>query len=334
MIRFAILGYGFVGAIHAATLKKIKNADLVAIVEKDKSKWKTVTTGNIDVEGMEPLDVPCYENIDEMLKQHEVEALSICLPTFLHREYTEIAMQAGLHVVCEKPMALTLPDCDAMIDAAERYDRQVFVAQCIRFWPEYEILKDMHDKRELGDPISFRFHRLSGMPAWAGAGSWFLDEAKSGGCLFDLHVHDVDFAQVLLGNPRRVFSQGIRLPQGANAAVLSQFDFGDNLICTIEGSWLYSSGFKMTFSAVYENGQLEYDSGAVPTLKLYRKDNPQPELVPVPDGDGYVNEYNYFIDCLENGESPARILPTSAQFSIQLALAEQASMRSKGVVEL
>ncbi len=334
MIRIAILGYGFIGAVHAATVKKAKNAELVAIVEKDKTKWKSVTTGNIDVEGMQPLDVPCYETLDELLKQHSVDVLSICLPTFLHREYTEIAMQAGLHVICEKPMALTLQDCDAMINAALQYDRQLFVAQCIRFWPEYEILKTMHDNFELGDPISFRFHRLSGMPAWAGPGSWFLDESKSGGCLFDLHVHDVDFLHSLLGEPKRLFSQGIQLPGGTNAAVLSQFDFDNNTICTIEGSWLYSSGFKMTFSAVYENGQLEYDSSALPTLKLYRSDNAQPELVPVPDGDGYVNEYNYFVECLENGEPPSRILPSSARFSIQLALAEQVSMRSNGVVEL
>ena len=332
MMTFAILGYGFVGAIHAATLQKVKNAKLVAVVENDKSKWNTVTKGNIDVNGVATLQVPIYERIEAMKKGVQPDCLSSCLPTYLHRSFTEAAMAARMHVVCEKPMALTLGDCDAMIAASERFRKQLFVAQCIRFWPEYAALKKLHDSAELGAPRSFRFHRLSGMPSWGGEQSWFFQEEKSGGCLFDLHVHDVDFAHFLLGAPTAVHASGVKLAYGVNAAVVSQFRYDNNVTCTIEGSWLYHSGFQMSFSAVYENGQVEYNSSETPTLKLYRPGSDEAEPLAVPESDGYIEQYNYFVECLQDEKKPTLITPASTRTSIKLALAEKESIDAGEVV--
>lgn len=333
MIKFAILGYGFIGAVHAATLKKVEGAAAVAVIEKDKSKWHSVTKGNIDVNGMQPLDVPLFETIDEMQKEVTADCLCICLPTYLHRSYTEQAMAAGMHVVCEKPMALSLNDCDAMIAACEKFDKQLFIAQCIRFWPEYAVLKRLHDSGELGRPVSFRFFRLSGKPSWGGPESWFFQEEKSGGCLFDLHVHDADFVHFLLGEPKAVFARGVNLAHGTNAAVMSHYIYDDNITCATEGSWLYHSGFKMGYSAVYENGQIEYDSTQSPALKLWRK-GADPEILPANQSDGYVEQYRYFVDCLNRGAKPELITPESARFSIKLALAEKESVTQGRVVFL
>ena len=334
MKKFAILGYGFIGAVHAATIKKVAGAELVAVVEKDKNKWHSVTHGNIDIEGMEPLDAPIFETIDDMLQTVDVDCISICLPTFLHREYTAQAMAAGLDVVCEKPMALTLEDCDAMIAASKKYEKQLFVAQCIRFWPEYQFLKKLHDSEELGELLSLRLQRLSGMPAWGGPDSWFFRDDKSGGCLFDLHVHDIDFAQYLLGRPRAVQAQGVNLKNGANAAVTANFLYDDNMTCSIEASWLYHSGFKMSYSAIYEDGQVEFDSTQTPALKVWREGKEEPEIIQTPESDGYIEEYKYFLECLEKGVESEMITPASARLSIQLALAERASLEESKIVEL
>ena len=333
MKKFAILGYGFIGAVHAATIKKVDGMELVAVVEKDRAKWNSVTQGNINVEGIEPLNVPIYDTIEDMLKETKVDCLSICLPTFLHREYTAKAMSAGLDVVCEKPMALSLEDCDAMIAASKKYDKQLYIAQCIRFWPEYQILKKMHDSGELGAPVSLRFHRLSGMPSWGGEQSWFLQDEKSGGCLFDLHVHDIDFAQYLLGGPRAVHARGVQLENGANVAVVSDFIYDNNITCTIEGSWRYFSGFKMSYSAVYENGQLEFDSTQSPALRLWRRGKEEPETIEVPSSDGYIEEYKYFLKCMEENSTPNLATPASTRKSIELALAERDSIKEAKIVE-
>ncbi len=333
-MKFAILGYGFIGAVHAATIKKVAGAELVAVIEKDKSKWNSVTTGNVEVDGMQPLDAPLFESIADMQKEIQADCLSICLPTFLHRQFSEKAMQAGMHVVCEKPMALSLEDCDAMIAASQKYNKQLFIAQCIRFWPEYAELKKIHDAEELGTPVSFRFERLSGMPGWGGPDSWFFQKDKSGGCLFDLHVHDVDFTHYLLGKPQAVCAQGVQLENGTNSAVVSQYHYDNNITCTIEGSWLYHSGFKMGYSAVYENGQVEYDSTQSPTLKLWRKGEEEPEVITVPESDGYIEQYKYFVDCISGNKSPKRILPESTRLSIELALAEKQAIDRTQVVSL
>ena len=334
MKKFAILGYGFIGAVHAATIKKVDGMELVAVVEKDRSKWNSVTEGNIDVEGIEPLDVPIFESLQDMLKEIKVDCLSICLPTFLHREYTAKAMAAGLDVVCEKPMALSLEDCDAMIAASKKYEKQLYIAQCIRFWPEYQVLKKLHDSGELGAPKSFRFDRLSGMPSWGGEQSWFLQDEKSGGCQFDLHVHDIDFAQYLLGRPRAVHASSVELETGANVAVVSEFIYDNNITCTLEGSWLYFSGFKMSFSAVYENGQVDFDSTQSLSLKVWRKGIEEPEIITAPESDGYIEEYKYFLKCMNEGAEPIEVTPASTRQSIQLALAERASMKQGEIVEL
>ncbi|MBN1465014.1 Gfo/Idh/MocA family oxidoreductase [candidate division KSB1 bacterium] len=333
MIRFAILGYGFIGAVHAATLKKVDDAQVVAVIEKDKSKWGAVTRGNIDVNGMGSLDVPFFESIAQMQDNVEADCISVCLPTFLHRSFAEQAMAAGMHVVCEKPMALTLNDCDAMIAATRASGKQLFIAQCIRFWPEYVELKRMHDSGLLGAPLSFRFQRLSGMPTWGGENSWFMQEDKSGGCLFDLHVHDIDFVNTLLGKPRALYARGVKLAN-SNAAVVSQYHYENNLLCTIEGSWLSFSGFKMSYTAVYENGQLEYDSTQSPALKLWKKGAAEPEAVHVAATDGYTEQYNYFVDCLKSGKAPALVPPESTRLSIELALAERESIEKGSVIEL
>jgi len=333
MVNIAIVGYGFIGAIHAATLQKVEGARLVAVVEKDRNKWQTVTKGNLEVGGVEPLDVPFYETIEEMLKDQKVDCLSICLPTYLHRSFCEKVFELDLHTVCEKPMALTVEDCDAMIAGAQAHGKQLFIAQCIRFWPEYHILKRIHDSGDLGTPKSFHFQRLSGMPSWGGPESWFLQSEKSGGCLFDLHVHDIDFAHYLLGHPQAVHTRGLNLESGTNAAVISQYHY-DNVMCTIEGSWLSHFGFKMKYSAVYENGQLEYDSSLSPTLKLWRNGQSDPEVIEVPQTDGYVEQYTYFVECLEQDKKPERVSPESVRYSIELALKERESIQLGRVVRL
>ncbi|MDZ7315394.1 MAG: Gfo/Idh/MocA family oxidoreductase [candidate division KSB1 bacterium] len=334
MIRFAIVGYGFIGGVHAAVLRKIKGAEVAAIVEQDTAKRQAVK-GNITVEGAEePLQVPFYASLEEVFEKTKVDVVSICLPTHLHRDYAVKSLKAGCHVVCEKPMALTLKDCDEMIVAARAARRRLFIAQCIRFWPEYEALEKIVRENQLGALLSLRLFRLSGMPNWGGPNAWFFDEQKSGGCLFDLHVHDADYVHYLLGRPVSVLSRGVSLPNGTNGAVTTTYLFDRDLICTAEGSWLYRSGFRMGFSAIFEEGQIEYDSAAVPAMRLWRKGSAEAEIILPEPGDGYERQYRYFIHCLEQNLEPTRMTPESARQSIEIALAEKRSMEEARLISL
>ena len=336
MVKFAIVGYGFMGNTHINSIKKNKNAKVVAVVESYLSKIKEATKGNIDNATVEePLrGVEVFPTIEKMLEKVDVDCISICLPTHLHKEFAVKALNLGKHVVCEKPMALTLEDCDEMIAAAEKNKKNLFIAQCIRFWPEYKVLKQYLDSSELGKPLSMMFRRVSASPFWAGPKSWFSDPTKSGGCVFDLHVHDVDFVNYLFGKPDSVFSQGFSGQSSGNEAVMTQYNYPNGPMCFAEGSWAYPVGFKMAYTAVFEKGKLEYDSSVAPHLTLTRLGKHEPKEITVPEGDGYDFEYKYFVDCIENNSSPSEMTPESARNSIEIALAEAKSIDSNTLVKL
>ena len=329
MIRCAVVGFGFMGVTHANQIIRHPDAELVAVVETDAKKIKQTTTGNIGVsQGRDLLaGVTVYQQLHEMLQTERVDCVSICLPTWLHRELAIEALQAGKHVICEKPMALTLADCDAMIAAAVANQRELIVAHCLRFWPEYEVLHRYLRGDELGAPLSLSFQRVSAPPFWSGSDSWFSRPDKSGGCLFDLHVHDVDFIQHALGRPAALFSQGLATPSGLNHSVMSQYLYQTPLLCSAESSWQYPLGFKMSFTSLFEKGLLQYDSTRNPTLLLTRSGDKEAQAVAPAAGDGYSREFDYYIDCLNQKKPLTRMTPLSARQSIEIALAEAASLQ-------
>ena len=139
MVRVGIVGLGFMGKMHFRCYKALKNVKLVAICDIDENKFKSTggTAGNIS--GAEkPLDfsgISFYTNFDKMLKEANLDAISITLPTYLHAKYTVKALKAGLNVLCEKPMATTLEDARSMIDASEQTGKFLMIAHNQRLAP-------------------------------------------------------------------------------------------------------------------------------------------------------------------------------------------------------
>ena len=123
--------------------------------------------------------------------------VDVCLPTDLHAEVTVAALEAGKHVLCEKPMALTVAECDRMVAAAKASGRFLMIAHCIRFWPEYIALKEIVDSGQYGKVTSALFRRISGLPKWS---EWFPNPQRSGGAILDLHIHDVGLYQLPAGD--------------------------------------------------------------------------------------------------------------------------------------
>ena len=249
MINFAVVGYGMMGATHLSILKKNPRAHVAALVENDPTKLKSVTQGNIGETPQEDLlnGVPTFTSIEEMLAATEVDCVSICLPTHLHRRFVTQALEAGKHVICEKPMALSLEDCDAMIEAAGRNQKRLFIAQCIRFWPEYAKTKEIVDSGRYGRVKAATFQRLSMTPIWSWD-NWLLNGPGSGGSLMDLHIHDSDFVQYLFGMPKAVCTHGIKGPSGQFDHVVTNYVYDDEKVVTAEGGWIMtpSFGFEMS----------------------------------------------------------------------------------------
>jgi len=266
-----------------------------------------------------------YTDYRELLADADVDLVDICLPTRLHPEVAIAALQAGKHVLCEKPMALTVPECDAMIAAAAQSGRTLMIAHCIRFWPEYLALRELVLGGRYGGVTYAMFRRLSPIPDWS-VDHWMQHPQLSGGSILDLHIHDADFVTFLLGKPRAVSARGQEDERGISH-VLATYHYGDGQAIFAEGANHYPPGFpfRMTFLVRLDGATVEWDRGP---LTVYPHDGGAPVQPALPEGDGYRNEVAYFLDCLDTGEQPARCTPWDARETIRLIEAEVQALRS------
>ena len=111
-------------------------------------------------------------------------------------------MKAGLNVLCEKPMALTVEDCDRMIECSRETGKRLMIAQCSRFGKDMIIMKRFIEEGSFGKPVSAFFTAADGKPTW-GFENWFADEKRSGGAMLDLQAHTIDLINWFFGVPDR-----------------------------------------------------------------------------------------------------------------------------------
>jgi predicted dehydrogenase len=329
-LQVGIIGFGGMGHFHGGVYAKRQDAQLTAVADirpeqlSGKSMEINIGTGA----ACDMSAVHTYTQADEMLAKEKLDLVSICLPTDLHAEYTVKALEAGCHVLCEKPMSRTLQEADAEIAAQKRSGTFLMIAQCLRFWPCYEKVAEVYNSGELGKLLMLSMRRVSGTPGWGGAQTWFRDGARSGGCLLDMHIHDTDFANSLLGVPKSVITTGNVFATGAIDNAVTQYVYDGQVAVMAETSWAYGGGFVMSFCAIFEKG----------TLEMGYKDNDlwlmcpgqKAQKVELPAGGGYEREIDYFIGCIRAGRPPARCLPFSTRESMRIALAEEKSALAGG----
>ncbi|MBE0700026.1 MAG: Gfo/Idh/MocA family oxidoreductase, partial [Anaerolineaceae bacterium] len=248
--------------------------------------------------------------------------------------YTCMALQAGVNVLCEKPMAQGLEECAQMAAAATESGKLLQIGHCIRFWPQYAKTKVIVDSGEYGKVLAATFQRLSATPGWSWRG-WLMDGAKSGGALLDMHIHDADFVQYLFGLPEAVYCRGVKGPSAAYDHVITSYRYPDEKVVTAEGGWVMAPGFgfQMSFHIALEGATIVYDSTRSPDFKVCPQDG-EVFTPAIPAGDGYGHEIRHFADALL-GRPVAKILtPQESLDSVRLILAEKESAEVGGVVRV
>lgn|SRR5690554_3961694 len=335
MLKVGLIGIGFMGRGHLDIYMQLAEeghpVELVAICDIDEDKFQgKFLPGNIDV-GNQKYDFSkynLYTDIDEMLEKEELDYVDIALPTYLHAEATIKALNKGIHVLCEKPMALNPDECQAMIDAADANGKKLMVAQCLRFWPEYEYLKRCVDSGEYGKVVSGYFFRGGTTPKWS-YNNWLLKKEKSGGVLLDQHVHDVDTINWLFGTPRKVSTMARNVfPESGYDAVSTNYIY-DDMVINAQDDWTINStdfGFEMTFRVNFEKATLIYEKGKL-TVYPHEDKSFTPELE---EGSGYYREIRYFIDALINDTPIETADPYSTMETIRIANAEAESADRQG----
>ena len=338
MVRVGIIGIGGMGNMHFGVYEGLAGAEVVALADTDPKRLEpgaSATAINIGEGGatIDPERHKTYTDPGELLKDPDVDLVDICLPTFLHAEWMIEAIEAGKHVLCEKPMALHAEDCHRVLEALKGKKTRLMIAQCIRFWPEYVYAKEAVESGRLGTVKAAHFWRGGSIPEWSWD-SWMKDARRSGGAILDLHVHDVDFVHYLLGRPRAVCSTGAKGPSGGYDVVDTVYVYEDKVSVHSGANMGLPSafGFNMHYMVAFERGCLVYDSSHSPALMEITEDRQSHPKVK--QTDGYHEEIAYYVACLENNELPAVVTPESAAFSIELAEAEIKSVETGQMVEL
>ncbi len=337
MVNIGIIGLGSMGTTHLAAYGSIEGCRVVAVADGDEGRrtGRTRVGGNIEGQGsgggFDFASVRQYADANELIADADVDLVDVCLPTPLHARFAIAALEAGKHLMVEKPLARTADEADTIVAAAEKAAANGQVAMCgmcMRFWPGWVWLKEAIDDGRFGKVLNAQFRRVTSHPA----GAFYADGDACGGALLDLHVHDTDFVQHAFGTPKAVFSRGYAKHTSAPDHVTTQYLYGDGgPVVTAEGGWAMQEGFgfEMQYAVNFERATAVFDINKDPVLTLIDADGKR--AVEVPGGMGYDHELAYLIDCVTRGEAPATVTLADAAKALRIVEAEARSISSGGV---
>jgi predicted dehydrogenase len=338
MLKVGMIGVGGMGRGHVGVYERLMKEGapvrLVALCDVDPARLEGKSGGefNIDVGG-DVGKVECAKYLDykEMIAKEKLDYVDIATPTYLHAPIAVYAMRAGLHVLSEKPMSISVEGCRQMTDTARETGRKLMVAQCLRFWPAYQFLKECVDDGRYGRVVCGYFYRGGGSPKWTW-NNWMKDGNLSGGALLDQHVHDVDAINWLFGVPPAVSCVGVRGIYSTGYDALSTNYLYPGMAINAQDDWTINGdgyGFEMIFRVNFEKAMIALEKNGATVVypvggKMFR-----PELSAEM---GYYNEIRYFIDAVIHDKPITVAAPESTMDSIRIAVAEMRSADQGGAV--
>ena len=323
-LRAGLIGLGGVGRIHFDCWRKCPDAELVAISARDPRKLAGDWGGqefNLGAQAAQRVDlsgVAAYADYHDLIADPNVEVVDICLPTPLHASVTIAALHAGKHVLCEKPMALSLVECTTMERAAVETGRHLMIAHCLRYWPHYAKAREVLESGEYGRAVYANFQRVSGAPVWSGDG-WFMRVAESGGVL-DMHIHDIDAALWWFGHPSNIVAVG-HVHNGLPLTVDAHWHYDAGPLVCLHSAWDLNGGaFRHAFKLVLEKATLSHDL-AVEGGALQLSTDGKTTTIPVADLNVHQAEIDDFARVSSGNGSP-RIPPAASRLAVEIGLEE------------
>ena len=306
-IRICLVGAGRVARVHARSLVQyVHDSQLVAIVETDPEVLDTVG----DQFGVEAR----YKSLEQAFEKSTFDAVVITTPTFTHKELAVLAANQGKHILLEKPMALNLGECDAIIAAAEENEILLQLGFMRRFAPEFVAAAKRIQADEIGRPMLIKSltHGPGLPPAWA------RDLKTSNGMLAEVNSHDWDCTRWLMGsNPERVYVEVANFKGAARGVdtehfydnVLVNMRFESGGLGTISGVCPCDYGYDARVEIVGEKGimqigELKGQSVVVCTDRDQGLVTPIFRTWPQRFEWGYIREMEHFIACIQSGQQP------------------------------
>ena len=319
-MRIGLIGYGFMGGAHAAALEAVAGVTLAAVASRTRPSEAGPVRGNLDLKAGPLAETvrwtPDWQNI---VDDEAIDAVDICLPTNMHKEVIERALQKGKHVLCEKPMALTPSDCVDLLAQAKASGRIFMVAQVLRWMLPYQYALRFVSSVGRDAITAGILQRSTGFPQWS---VWLGREEAGGGAILDLLSHDLDQALQWFGEPRSVCARSM----GEVDTMRGWLNYDGGLRVCVEGGWMqpgvpFSAGYRLETA----RETLVFASG-----KLHLTRDGETSEVQLPEQDAYHDEIAYFVECCRSSRPPAMCLPEESAKAVSLALLLGESRRQDG----
>ena len=318
MVNVGIIGAGFMGTTHARAYTTMSNVVVKYIVDQSKEAGQKLA---------DEIGSKAITDKKVVLDDPEIDLIDITLPTPFHPEMAISALEAGKHVVIEKPIALSLADARKMIETATKCNRLLMVAHVLRFQPEYAAIYKVIKSGDLGKPLLGHAYRMSNLPQWS---LWFQDPEKTGGAVIDLQIHDIDFLNWIFGKPISVYARGRKDEYGGWNTLCSMIEY-ETGAASIECSFTKPLDYPFTcgIRLECEEGEVEYhfrsggasfEQGNDSSYLLIHKPNKPNQPLVCTHEDGFVNELKYFIQCVEQNEAPKYLSAEDAYQALNTAI--------------
>ncbi|MGE6203899.1 Gfo/Idh/MocA family protein [Guptibacillus hwajinpoensis] len=337
-LKVAVIGCGSIARRrHLPEYNAEENVEIVAVcdVVKERAEEMVSLYGGT-----------AYTDYLTLLEDDEIDAVSVCLPNTLHAPVSIAALKAGKHVLCEKPMATSLEEAEAMNEAAEINGKKLMIAHNQRFVASHVKAKELIEGGEIGKIYSFRTtFGHPGPEQWSidGAGSWFFDKERAFiGAMGDLGVHKSDLMRYLLG-------EIVEVGAFVETKAKDNTDVDDNAVCilktetgvigTLTASWSYVSGGDNSTVIYGENAVLRLEDDPEHSLVVQYKngDVVKYELQKIQSneagGQQTTRVVENFVDCIVNDTVPV-VSGEEGMKSLQVILAALEANETKRVVEV
>lgn len=322
--RIGVIGLG-IGERHLEEYSRLGGVRLVAVAEplSDRAERARCRYG-----------VRTYRDGLEMIEREALDAVSVCTPPASHRAITEAAAARGLHVLLEKPMAPTLADCDAIIEACENAGVVLLLGFKKRSSPPFRCIKDQ--ERLWGRPRVLQVRYQLG-PVHK---DWFWDAADGGGPFVENTAHTFDMLRYLLGEAERVYAEGGQFFAPGR-------DLTSEAVCTIRfrngslvslaagsgGIWGYDQSERWVLNYDLLNAELSGPFDAPRSLRLMRRDGDTIQERWWAETSGWSEEIQHFLACVR-GEAIPRATGADGRAALELGLAVRQSIREARPVTL
>lgn len=300
------------GNVHAKKYALMPDVDLVAH-DRDHSKLETFC-GQHKAE--------CLDELDALLDRSDL--VDVCLPTDLHFEVAKQALQAGKHVIVEKPLARTVEQCQELLELSKSVGKHLIPAHVVRFFPEYANIHGIIKTEQLGRPASIRMRR--GGKAPVGSDKWFSDYERSGGVLLDLALHEFDWLHWTLGEVESIYARSAQIGSHAHGQslagdyALAILEFKSGAIAHVEATWLDPSGFRTTVDAACSEGLIEYDSRKTASIITYTENGLRYEAALEPFDDPYYKQLRAAVDAAK-GDAKPQVSAEDGLIAVAISLA-------------